>query len=443
MNNEFLNMLKKLIPDEYEAYLASLDMPFHQGFRINTLKISEERFFALYPLACKASKFAKNAYINDIPISMGNEVYHKQGLIYIQEASAASVVDLMDIQKGDYVLDMCAAPGGKSTQIAQHLANTGLLVSNEYDKSRVNKLLSNIERFGLINNCIINADSKDVAKQLPGFFDKILVDAPCSGEGMFKKSDVAITDWSLNHVKACAKRQLMILDNAYECLKENGVLMYSTCTINRYENEDVIAEFLSTHQDMELLDISVDWGRRGFNFSEHLDRTHRILPMDDGEGHFMAKFQRKSAPKTKKISQLKSNIDKCALEFINNNYVTKPEYLYQFNNKVYGGNVPFYDFKNLNLIRHQVYLGEIIKGRFEPSNHFYTAVNFNLSQTNNCSKYIELTHEDVINYFKGNTLNIKCQKGYVALGYQGINVGYGKSDGNYIKNKYPKGLRLL
>ncbi|MDY5251320.1 MAG: RsmF rRNA methyltransferase first C-terminal domain-containing protein [Erysipelotrichaceae bacterium] len=443
MNKDYQTYIQELLGPRYDDYCQSLEQPFHQGFRINTLKIDPQTFFAYYPLACKPSPFAKNAYVMDKVTSLGNSIFHKQGLIYVQEASAASVVDLLDIQKGDKVLDMCSAPGGKATQIAQNLDNTGLLVANEIENARAIKLLSNIERWG-INNCIITNDQPaKIAKCFRGFFDRILVDAPCSGEGMFKKSDIAIQDWSLAHVNACANRQLQILEEAYQCLKQSGTLVYSTCTLNRIENEGVIERFILAHPDMELVKIDVSWGEAGFVTSIDTSKCRRIWPMDDAEGHFMAKLVKKGPSDSVHLNWPKSVVSKEAMSFLAQHWDQQPKYVYQNKDKIYAGNQPFYELKGLKVIRNQVLCGEMIKGRFEPHQHFYTAVGFNKTKTNNCLKPVELDEADTINYFKGNTLNIADHKGYVALCHHQINIGFAKGDGKILKNKYPKGLRLF
>lgn len=443
MNKDFLNYMEGMLKDEFSTYLKSLEQPFHQGFRINTLKIDPSKFFKLFPLECKESKFAKNAYILKYPTSLGNEIFHKQGLIYIQEASAASVVDLLDIQKNDKVLDMCSAPGGKATQIAQQLENTGLLVANEIERGRAIKLLSNIERWG-INNCLIlNEDPKRISSLFNGYFDRVLVDAPCSGEGMFKKSDQAVIDWSINHIYSCAERQLQILDEAYKCLKTEGTMLYSTCTLNKIENEGVIEKFLNKHPDIELIKIDVPWGRTGFKTGIDTTKCRRLLPMDEAEGHFMAKMIKHGSCNTTYLPSKKTELDSNAKDFIKNNWNEQPCNLFENKGKIYAGNQPFLDLKGLRVVRNQVLCGELIKGRFEPHQHFYTAVGFKTTKTNNCLNSIELNEIDTINYLRGNILDIKGIKGFVALSYQGINIGFAKGDGQILKNKYPKGLRLF
>lgn len=443
MNNDFLLMIQQLIPDQYEMFLESLKKPFHKGFRINTLKIKDEDFFNFFDVKKIPSQYANNAYILDDEKSYGNTIMHKMGLMYLQEVSAASVVDLLDIKENDIVLDMCSAPGGKATQIAQRLNNKGLLIANEIENNRAIKLLSNIERWG-INNCIIlNDDPRMIANKLYGFFDKILVDAPCSGEGMFRKNDEAIANWSMEHVNSCHNRQLKILDEAYKCLKDNGTLVYSTCTLNMIENEKVIEEFVLKHPDMELIKIDVKWGMPGFKTSIDTSYCRRLMPYHDTEGHFMAKMIKHQDTDTVKLHILNSKIDPMAYEFITENLKDMPIYLYQNNDKIYGGNNPFYDLKGLHVIRNQVLLGEMIKKRFEPHQHLYSSVNFKQIRTNNLKKCVELTSDEVISFYQGNTLAIKGYKGYIALSYKDIVIGFGKGDNNIIKNKYPKGLRLL
>lgn len=202
----------------------------------------------------------------------------------MQEPSASSAVEVLDVQEGDWVLDMCAAPGGKSTQIAAKLQHSGLLVSNEIEAKRAAVLMSNMERLGFSECMITNARPDELAKEMGGWFDKVLVDAPCSGEGMFKKHAKAMDDWSVEHVASCAMRQKLILESAYETLKEEGILVYSTCTYSMEENEEVIYAFLKHHEDMELLDCQVNFGRSGFSYRDlDVTKVRRIFPMDQGK----------------------------------------------------------------------------------------------------------------------------------------------------------------
>ena len=219
----YFTRMKELLQDEFDAYMDSLAKPLYRGLRINLKKADKDEFNHLD----KPSRFCKESYYVDKPL--GNHPLHICGCFYLQEPSASSAVEVLDVKEDDYVLDLCAAPGGKSTQIASHLKN-GYLVSNEIDSKRAQILLSNMERMGVKNMAVTNTSVDRLAKVFHNCFDKILVDAPCSGEGMIKKHDAALNHWSIENIKLCAARQKEILEYAYSMLKPNGILVYSTCT---------------------------------------------------------------------------------------------------------------------------------------------------------------------------------------------------------------------
>lgn len=338
-----------------------------------------------------------------------------------------------------WVLDLCSAPGGKSAQIAAKLNNTGFLLSNELDSKRANILLSNMERCGVSENMITQCAAEKLCPQLTGLFDRVLVDAPCSGEGMMKKHASASLEWSQENIATCAYRQSSILDSACSCLKENGILVYSTCTYAMEENEQVIYNFLKNHPEMELVDCGPHIQRVGYPYQD-LDYTkvRRIMPMDGGEGHFVAKMRKKSVEIPARIKNIKpAKLEACVIDFLKDQLTQIPSYLIQIQNKVYARYQPFIQLEGINVLREGICVGEVIKGRFEPHHHFYTAS----SLTPYLKHKIELNEEQLKTYLSGNVLNI-AYKGYVALCYHQIPIGFGKGDGTMIKNKYPKGLRV-
>ncbi len=336
------------------------------------------------------------------------------------------------MQENDYVLDLCAAPGGKSTQIASHLKK-GYLVSNEIDAKRAQILLSNMERMGVKNMAVTNTSVDKLAKIFNNCFDKILVDAPCSGEGMIKKHDIALNNWSIENIELCASRQKEILEYAYSMLKPGGTIVYSTCTYALEEDEDVVLAFLEKHADMELLDPNVSWGRKGFKCLN----VRRIFPMDGGEGHFIAKLQKKDGSIGKLPVLKQKKLDKVAEKFLNEQLNSLPAYYYIDKERVYGMDVPFVDFKKVKVLRQGVYLGDVVKNRFEPSHSFYMVADLDYKRK------VNVTLDEMDCFMHGEVLQKECEKGYVAVCYEGHPFGFGKSDGKQIKNKIPKGLRLL
>ena len=291
---EFEKKMKAFLGDEWDDFLYSYDNNRFQALRFNTLKVQspEERMRILKTLKISSDKkvsWANEAYYFDENVRPGKHPYHEMGLYYIQEPSAMSAAALLAPKPGMRVLDLCAAPGGKSTQLATYLGDSGLLVSNEINTQRSRILSQNIERMGIKNAIVTNEDSFVLASHFPGFFNAIQVDAPCSGEGMFRKLPEAIEQWSMENVAICAARQKEILDNAAVMLKPGGTIVYSTCTFSKEENEDVIEYFLERHPDFTLEEMERFW-------------PHKV----DGEGHFVAKLVRRGS-----VNELGADYDVC------------------------------------------------------------------------------------------------------------------------------------
>ena len=246
--------MKDILNDDYESFLRCYEEKPLKGLRVNTIKCSVEKLRALLDTELRQSPFSDVGFYIESDEKLGNNPLHHCGAFYIQEPSASGAVNALGIEPDDRVLDLCAAPGGKSAQIAALLGEKGFLWSNEIVKSRANILLSNIERMGIRNYVVSSLSPEKLCPKLGGYFDKILVDAPCSGEGMFRKDAQAVLQWSEEHTKSCMDRQLQILRSAKGCLKKGGILVYSTCTFSKYENEDVIDTFLTENSDFELCD---------------------------------------------------------------------------------------------------------------------------------------------------------------------------------------------
>lgn len=439
MKQDFLNRMQDMLKDEYEQYLNTLDQPVYRGLRVNTLKISAEAFQSLQLFDVQPTPFAKESFYIDAALSgVGNHPCHLSGMIYLQEPSASSAVSVLDPQENDWVLDLCAAPGGKSTQIAARLNNTGFLLSNEIENNRANILLSNMERCGVSEMMVTNASPAALCEQVKGWFDKVLVDAPCSGEGMFKKNAKALEDWSIEHVQACQSRQLHILDSAYEALKQGGVLVYSTCTYAPEENEEVIQKFLAAHEDMELVDCGTDFGRHGLSGYEiNETMVRRIFPMDQGEGHFIAKMVKRGEQLTSPIKEIKTaKVDEAVIDFMKKQG-SAPLNFYVYQGKVYGRKGNFIKLDKIRILRQGIECGEMVKNRFEPHHAFYLAsVNQNYFKQS-----YELKADEIKKFLHGDVLEAEL-KGYTAILYHGVGIGFAKGDGRILKNKFPKGLRV-
>lgn len=438
--DEFLFRIKSLLGDDFDEFLKFYENENYKGLRVNTLKCSAEKLRMLVDFELVNTPFCKEGfYIPSDVTSLGNSPLHHCGAFYIQEPSATSAVEMLGVEKNDFVLDLCAAPGGKSTQIGAKLQGTGLLWSNEIVRNRANILLSNIERMGISNAVVSNCHPDILCNELQGRFDKVLVDAPCSGEGMFRKNSDAQNEWSVEHVKSCAQRQLMILNSTKNALKEGGVMVYSTCTFSQEENEDVITQFLSENPDFELEDAGIDFGRKT------LEYACRIFPMDGGEGHFAARL-RKKGEGYGSIIPYKNNqkIDDKVWDFYDSLFVDRPfgENLALVGEKIiilpenYNRNI-----KNTGIIRAGIILGEIVKNRIEPHHSVFMA-----AQKNECRSAVDfdLTSDEIQKFLHGEEIAVPSEvKGYTAVCVNEITVGFGKASNGRLKNKYPKGLRIL
>lgn len=454
---EFEKKMKAFLGNEWDDFLYSYDNNRFQALRFNTLKVQsqEERMRILKTLKISSDKkvsWADEAYYFDENVRPGKHPYHEMGLYYIQEPSAMSAAALLAPKPGMRVLDLCAAPGGKSTQLATYLGDSGLLVSNEINTQRSRILSQNIERMGIKNAIVTNEDSFVLASHFQGFFNAIQVDAPCSGEGMFRKLPEAIEQWSMENVAICAARQKEILDNAAVMLKPGGTIVYSTCTFSREENEDVIECFLERHPDFTLEEMERFW-------------PHKV----DGEGHFVAKLVRrgcvdtdlKADRKTKKNKNSKNrkNETKPALtkenmkllsEFLDETISEdmaawiKNSRLVMFGEQLYRLPDMEVDIKGLKVQRAGLHIGEFKKQRFEPSHSLALALK--ISEAKNVVK-LTCDNPQTIGFFNGQSVMLsdeqaaECKKGWALVCVDGYPAGWGKVNGAQVKNHYPKGLR--
>lgn len=455
--SEFCRRIEQLPGELLPRFLDAYRQPLRRGLRVNTNKISIDRFLALTALPLTASPFAADSFYLDIPHKAGSDPLHHAGAYYMQEPSAASAVTVLDPQPHERVLDLCAAPGGKSTQILAALGHTGLLWSNEYVAARAKILAQNIERMGGRRVVVSNADSGRLCERLAGFFDAVLVDAPCSGEGMFRKEPQALTEWSIDNIRLCAARQSEILNNAAMAVRAGGRIVYSTCTFAPEENEGVIAAFLAEHPDFSLLPVDVAWGSPAFAFEDvrafmPIDRCdadltycRRILPHEGGEGHFIALLQRhgdaESVSPRPYISPARDgHRDEAAALYADNfiaqpigDFVTVGDYV-----RLLPPELP--DIGGCGVIAAGFAVAEICKNRLEPCHAAYLATSLA-----DCRRAVELGTDDplLLAYLHGEELTVDSERGFTAVGTAGMSVGFGKSVGNRLKNRYPKGLRLL
>ena len=437
MNPQFLEQMKNLLGQDFPSYESALCNKPYRGFRINLLKTDEKTFFSHFPFTYEKSPFISNGYYLSEDAPIGNTILHHAGILYMQEPSASLAVTILDPKPGMKILDMCAAPGSKTTAIAERMNHTGFLAANEINTKRAQVLKENIEKNGTANCLVLNSAPQDVAKDFPQFFDAVLCDAPCSGEGMFRKEPQAEKDWSIENIHLCARRQKDILEQAYLCLKPGGVLVYSTCTFNLEENELQIVDFLKNHEDMHMEETDCSVGRSAFSFGMHTEYARRVFPMDGGEGHFVARMRKEGEEGKSYAGLLKSQkLPKEAVSFLRENLQKEYPYYYMNHDKIYAGTSPFYASPHCRLVRHQIFLGEMKNHRFEPSHHFYT------SAFSGFTKTAELDDREIMKYLHGEEIGKTADSGWTAITWNGYVLGGAKSDGKHLKNKYPKNLRM-
>ena len=440
----FLDCMKETLKKDFDEYLKYLEQPAFRGLRVNTLKADLKSVLEKLPFKTKETPFCKEGFYIDNDIKgLGNHPFHHAGAFYLQEPSAMSAVEALGVEKGDKVLDLCAAPGGKSTQIAAKLKNTGLLWANEYVASRAKILASNIERCSVKNAVVSNADTGLIAENLKGYFDKVLVDAPCSGEGMVRREPNIYTEWKRENREFCAKRQIEILDNASVCLKQNGVLVYSTCTLSLEENEKTVEAFLSRHPDFELVEIEQKFGRDGYTYhtdNKEFAKTRRILFADGGEGHFVAKFI-KNYDEICNVKEFDFDFKRLDVvdDFFKENFNYSPEKYYFNQNCVYILPKIYPKTNKIRIVKAGIKVGEIKGKRFVPSHDLYIS-----SDKSQAKQVLDLTLDDKRVYDFLHGAEIDCDlNGYVLVLVEGIALGFGKASNKKLKNHYPKGLRIF
>lgn len=472
--SEFLNRMQDYFETktEYQAFLDSYETERSYGLRRNPLKYTKEEFEALMPYDLKEVPWCREGYFYNPSEKPGKSPYHENGSYYIQEPSAMEVVELLDPKPGQFVCDLCAAPGGKSSQIAGRLQGKGLLVSNEYVASRAQILAQNLERMGVRNCVVLNEDTERLRDIFAGFFHGIVIDAPCSGEGMFRKDEVAVQEWSLDNVKMCAERQLEILENGARMLRPGGVLVYSTCTFSKEENEDVITTFLKNHPEFEAdKTIPSDSQKEAGIVSGGVAGTVRMWPHKvDGEGHFAAKLIKKgilselsgdngayyATEETGKTKAAKGNkkkssksvqedknalYDQFAAEYLKD---AAKEWLQNSGKLTWRGemlyllptNLPMSnpELVGLKVVRPGLLLGEAKKNRFEPSHTLAMCL-----KKEDVKQSQETDNPQA--YMHGETVTCENQKGWTLVLYKDRPMGWGKANNGVLKNHYPKGLR--
>lgn len=448
---QFEIRMRDMLGQEFLDYQNSLDMPSFHGLRVNTSKISVEEFLRISPFSLKPVPWCSNGFYYEDTVQPAKHPYYYAGLYYIQEPSAMTPASVLPIHEGDRVLDICAAPGGKSTELAAKLKGTGLLVSNDISNSRAKALLKNLELFGVSNMLVMSEPSNTIAEHFPGFFDKILIDAPCSGEGMFRKANSMVKAWESNGVDLFVNLQQSILREMVKCLRPGGTMVYSTCTFSPEENEQAMDYLLELDEQLELVELPMyegfdtghpDWSRTG---NPDVQKCRRLWPHRiQGEGHFVAMLKKKDINNQYGVNwhhSTKVKLPDGVSEFLNDiHWDWDMSRMELQKDRLYYLPEAMPDVKGLRLLRNGLFLGECKKNRFEPSQSLAMALR--MEEYKNAIS-LPVSDERVIRYLKGETIELEGANGMVLFCVDGYPLGWGKLTNGTLKNKYLAGWRWL
>ena len=412
------HLQKYLSEQEIDNLISSFEKEEKKAIYLNSSKMSEKTLLDLFPSLRKHPVVPNGYLFNKDEIQLGKKIYHELGAYYVQEPSAMLVAHLLNANENDLVLDLCAAPGGKTIQTALKMKNKGLIIANDLSKSRANILLSNIERLGIANTVVTSLDFSKVKNNFECFFDKIILDAPCSGSGMFRKSDEMKSDWTYEKVLKNAAIQKELILMCYSMLKEGGTMVYSTCSYSYEEDEEVI-EHLLNNSDATLINIPEIKGE--FRSKNYKETIHLFPSLFEGEGHYIALIKKPGTLKTNNFKEIKltrTTSTKGGIKQIDNLVIN-----HELNNKI----IEY-------ALRPGLLISSKINNKEIPSHHY--------SHASDANKSIQLTKDELVKYLKGETINKKYPDGYYFVSYLDINVGVVHSVNGTLKNLYPKGLRI-
>lgn len=461
----FEERMRRLLGARYEELAAWAEQPLaRRGLRANTLKCSAEQLYSCIGIPLTPVPFAESGFMTEADFRAGSDPLHHAGAYYMQEPSAMSAVTLLSPRPGERVLDLCAAPGGKSTQIAAALQGRGLLWANEYVPNRARVLAQNIERCGVRNVVISCGDTVRLAEALPMWFDAVLADVPCSGEGMFRKEAEALSGWSEDNIRLCAERSKEILDNAARCVRPGGRLVISTCTFAPEENEWAVVRFLHEHPDFTLETAELPFGECGFDvemvasFGDEtlldfartvpLSRCRRIFPWHGGEGHFLALLRRdgeaKVADTQTKVIPDRSGAVAAAQELYAACFIAPPTGVFLRTGdtvRLLPPDLP--EAPGVYVLCAGVTAAQVMTGRtlrVEPAHALFQS-----ADPADCRRLLDLPCEDprLSAFLRGEEIAVTAPDGWTGVAVEGIMTGFGKVAGGRLKNRYPKGLRLL
>ena len=438
---QYTEKMKKLLGDEYSKYLESFEESRYFGLRVNSLKLTPEMFRDKNVFSLTSVPWCREGFYYAGEQRPSKHPYYHAGLYYLQEPSAMSPGAILPIQPGERVLDVCAAPGGKSTQLGARLQGEGLLVANDISAGRAKALLKNIELFGIRNSVVMSEPPERLKERLPNFFDKILIDAPCSGEGMFRKEPDMVKSWNEEMLAFCQKEQGGILEACAGMLRPGGMMLYSTCTFAVEENEKSISDFLERHQEFSLVPIEKE---NGFSAGMGaLAQCARLYPHKiKGEGHFLALMQKTEEGNQGLTLEETGEKEKDILPYLEfEKEVLKTKLSGTF--KIFGDSLYLLPegmpaMKGLRVLRTGWQLGTLKKGRFEPSQAF--AMGLSQGEVTNVEDF-SLADDRVIRYLKGETVEADGKEGWTLVCVDGFPLGWAKRQGGRLKNKYAVGWK--
>ena len=447
----FKDRMRAMLGNGYDEFIRALECEPVRGVRANLVKTNTETVTRLLGKEIKPTGYQQNGFILESDERIGRTAEHHAGMIYVQDPGAMAALSALDIPEGAVVLDACAAPGGKSSQIAERIGDGGFLLSNEYVPKRAKIVVSNFERLGISNAVVTSLDTAELGKMYRGVFDLVVVDAPCSGEGMFRKSDEALDEWSEENVLACAKRQAEILENLVGTVKAGGRLLYSTCTYSIEENEGVVDAFLKAHPDFHLIPVRDELRARTADgirvcgiTADGIEHCRRFYPhLCPGEGQFVALMERDGVDRVSTIlykdgtKPLSRQENELCTRFMKDNLCEIPAGRLA----KYGENIVLishgYPVPPRSVFMAGVLVGEIQGNILKPSHQFFSVFGRKFKHR------VELTASDprVDSYLSGLEIGAQIENGWCSVIYEGAPLGGGKASGGTVKNHYPKGLR--
>ena len=442
----FLNRMKNMLGEEYAEFERALSEEAVKGVRVNMSKISVEDYLRVTELDLTPLSYADYGFIPQSADGIGTKAEHHAGMIYVQDPGAMATVTALDVRRGWHVLDACSAPGGKASQLAALIGDEGFILANEYVPKRAKIIVGNFERLGIKNAVVTSLDTAKLAGMFSAYFDLVLCDAPCSGEGMFRKYDEAVSEWSEENVALCAERQREILANCAKTVKSGGYLLYSTCTYSKEENEDTVRAFLDSHPDFSIVSVNerlIDSTAPGL---DGMSEARRFYPhIAKGEGQFIA-LMKKDENSADSPTILYKNAAKplskdevrVTEKFISDTFSSKPEGRF-----IKSGEQIVLITHDVPIPEHSVFMsgvlmGEIRKGIFSPHHQLFSAYGSDMKLR------VNLLRGDarVAKYLRGEEIDTEEQKsGWCAVCYEGVPIGGGKISSGKVKNHYPKGLR--